>query len=271
MEDDLMRIFGGDRMKALMERLNIPDDVAIHNSLLSRAIEQAQTKVETHYFEIRKHLVEYEDVMNRHREAIYRSRNRILHSNSPEAASQLHQSILESMEPDERQAYESKIKEWSPELRFSVERAVSLRAIDVLWVEHLRTMEELRESIGLRAHGQRDPLVEYKQEAFNFFQALQQNINRQIREMLLHVQVEPQAPIITSSTAQKTVLNDSDKSGSAIADEAKRQEAIAAAPTAKSGKIGRNDPCPCGAINPQTGKPYKYKHCGLISAPHHRG
>lgn len=268
MEDDLMRIFGGDRMKALMERLNIPDDVAIHNNLLSRAIEQAQTKVETHNFEIRKHLVEYDDVMNKHREAIYRSRNRILHSHTPETAGQLHQSIIESMEPEQRRSYEQKITDWTPELLFNVERSVSLRAIDVLWVEHLRTMEELRESIGLRAHGQRDPLVEYKQEAFNLFQALQANINNQIREMLIHVQVEPNAPAVASSVSSKnTVTSEGD---SAIANEAKRNES-AATPATKNNKVGRNDPCPCGAVNPSTGKPYKFKHCGLVNAPHHRG
>ena len=259
MEDDLMRIFGGDRMKALMERMNMPDDVAIHNKLLSRAIEQAQTKVETHNFEIRKHLVEYDDVMNKHREAIYRSRDRILRANTPEAAAQLHQSIIESMSPEERTAFEEKIKDWTPELLFSVERAVSLRAIDVLWVEHLRTMEDLRESIGLRAHGQRDPLVEYKQEAFTFFGTLQNNINSQIREMLLHVQIAPQEAPPTSPPAEpKTVLSGPDKGGETKA-------------AISNQKVGRNDPCPCGAVNPETGKPYKYKNCGLINAPHHRG
>lgn len=260
MEDDLMRIFGGDRMKGLMERLNMPDEVAIHNKLLSRAIEQAQSKVETHNFEIRKHLVEYDDVMNKHREAIYRSRHRVLHAKSPEAAEQLHASIMESMSQEEGEEYKKKIKDWQPELLFSVERAVTLRAIDVLWVEHLGTMEDLRESIGLRAHGQRDPLVEYKQEAYNLFTLLQQNINSQIREMLLHVQIEPQAPPPTVETGQpRTVLSGPDKGEDKL-------------PATKSDlKVGRNDPCPCGAVNPETGRPYKYKNCGLVNAPHHRG
>lgn len=257
MEDDLMRIFGGDRMKGLMERMSIPDDVAIHNKLLSRAIEQAQTKVETHNFEIRKHLVEYDDVMNKHREAIYRNRERILQAAPGEAAEQLHHSIIESMDDGQRQTFESKIQAWPAELRFSVERAVTLRAIDVLWTEHLRTMEDLRESIGLRAHGQRDPLVEYKQEAFNLFNLLQQNINAQIREMLLHVEIEQSAPPPPQSPATVLVGPDND-------------EAVPAGLMAKK-KIGRNDPCPCGAINPETGKPYKYKNCGLVNAPYHKG
>lgn len=255
MEDDLMRIFGGDRMKSLMERLNIPDDMAIHNKLLSRAVEQAQTKVEGHNFEIRKHLVEYDDVMNKHREAIYRNRQRILLA-TPEQGAELHSSIVSSMTPEQAAAYEDKSKAWTPELRFSVERAVTLRAIDLLWVEHLRSMEELRESIGLRAHGQRDPLVEYKQEAFRLFGLLQENINAQIREMVIHVQVETAPPPPPSPVA--TVL-----SGAENGDPAPE-------PTV-SQKVGRNDPCPCGAINPETQKPYKYKNCGLINAPHHRG
>jgi preprotein translocase subunit SecA len=256
MEDDLMRIFGGDRMKGLMERLNIPDDMAIHNKLLTRAVEQAQTKVEGHNFEIRKHLVEYDDVMNKHREAIYRNRQRILLAHLPEEAEALHQSIVESMTADQQGAYEKKAKQWTPELRFSVERAVTLRAIDVLWVEHLRSMEELRDSIGLRAHGQRDPLVEYKQEAYRLFNLLQENINAQIREMVVNVQVEVSAP--TPATPPDSTRLSTNKEDSS------------ATPAAKT-KIGRNDPCPCGAINPETKKPYKYKNCGLINASYHRG
>jgi len=255
MEDDLMRIFGGDRMKGLMERLSIPDDMAIHNKLLSRAVEQAQTKVEGHNFEIRKHLVEYDDVMNKHREAIYRNRQGVLLASTPEQAGELHDSIVASMTAEQRSAYDEKVKAWTPELRFSVERAVTLRAIDVLWVEHLRSMEDLRESIGLRAHGQRDPLVEYKQEAFRLFGLLQDNINAQIREMVIHVQIETTPPPPPPPTP--TQLSGPDKGTPAPSVVANK-------------KIGRNDPCPCGAINPETDKPYKYKNCGLINAPHHQ-
>lgn len=255
MEDDLMRIFGGERMKGLMERLNIPDDMAIHNKLLSRAVEQAQTKVEGHNFEIRKHLVEYDDVMNKHREAIYRNRQRVLYAQTKEEADELHSSIVGSMTADQKNTYQKKTKDWTPELRFSIERAVTLRAIDVLWVEHLRSMEELRESIGLRAHGQRDPLVEYKQEAFRLFGLLQENINTHIREMVVNVQVDVVPPVAPPPTATKL-------SGST------QTEQNTLAPNKK---VGRNDPCPCGALNPETSKPYKYKNCGLISAPYHRG
>jgi preprotein translocase subunit SecA len=254
MEDDLMRIFGGDRMKAIMERLNIPEDLSINNKLLSRAIEQAQSRVEAHNFDIRKQLVEYDDVMNKHREAIYRRRERIVRLTfSDEAATELHQELIELFEKDQQQIFESRSKEWGAQLRFEVERAVVLRAIDVLWVEHLKNLEDLRESIGLQAYGQREPLVEYKQQAYRIFSELQAEINRQIVEMLLHVNVDV-APS-DNMIGRKVEYN--------------KQEAMTPSQN-QAKKVGRNDPCPCGAIDPKTGKVYKYKKCGLINAPHHR-
>lgn len=254
MEDDLMRIFGGDRMKAIMERLNIPEDLSINNKLLSRAIEQAQSKVETHNFDIRKQLVEYDDVMNKHREAIYRRRERIVRSTfSDEAAIEFHDEIVQLFTEEQQKSYEARSKDWGTQLRFEVERAVVLRAIDVLWVEHLKNLEDLRESIGLQAYGQREPLVEYKQQAYRIFSELQDTINRQIVEMLLHVNVGSAPP--EQQTNQRVAYN--------------KQEEVTQ-PQSQTNKIGRNDPCPCGAIDPVTGKVYKYKKCGLINAPHHR-
>lgn len=254
MEDDLMRIFGGDRMKAIMERLNIPEDLSINNKLLSRAIEQAQSKVETHNFDIRKQLVEYDDVINKHREAIYRRRERIVRSTfSDETAAEFHDELAKLFTEEQQQSYEARSKDWGMQLRFEVERAVVLRAIDVLWVEHLKNLEDLRESIGLQAYGQREPLVEYKQQAYRIFSELQDTINRQIVEMLLHVNVGSAPP--EQQTNQRVEYN--------------KQEEVAQ-PQNQTKKIGRNDPCPCGAIDPATGKIYKYKKCGLINAPHHR-
>ncbi len=258
MEDDLMRIFGGDRMKGIMERLNIPEDMPIHNKLLSRAIEQAQTRVEGHNFEIRKQLVEYDDVMNKHREAIYRNREKILKLSNQDEIDQMHQSILDVMTDEQRLAYEERSKGWSQELRASVERAISLRAIDVLWTDHLQTMEDLRDSIGLRGYGQREPIVEYKQEAFGLFNLLQGAINAQIIDMLTHIEIQTNAdPVKPEPTKEQRQIQTS------------ADEVITS--SIQSNKIGRNDPCPCGATNPATGKPYKYKQCGLINAPHHLG
>lgn len=263
MEDDLMRIFGGDRMKGLMERLNIPDDVSINNKLLTRAIEQAQVKVENHNFEIRKQLVDYDDVMNKHREAIYRRRRYILFT-TPETSSQLHQEVLGLMTDDQRKEYEARSQAWPSDLKTQIEKAISLRAIDLLWIEHLQTMDDLRESIGLRGYGQRDPIVEYKQESLRLFELLQQSINNQIIEMLLRVEVEPKAPEPVENQPKRLIL-------SAPGDTSGQPTTMVSDHRSGSKKIGRNDPCPCGAIDPQTGKVYKYKKCGLVNAPHHRG
>ncbi len=259
MEDDLMRIFGGDRMKSLMERLNVPDDMSINNSLLSKAIEQAQSRVEGHNFDIRKQLVEYDDVTNKQREAIYRRRSRVLHTTTPEQAQALHTDLISRMTEEEKTAYEAKAKVWTPEIRTQIEKLVTLRAIDVLWVEHLKNLEDLRESIGLRGYGQREPIVEYKQEAYGLFNRLQDAIDSQIIAMLLHAETGPinqeqgarnlelEKPVPQYETNQSPVANPQSLS-----------------------KVGRNDPCPCGAIDPKTGKVYKYKKCGLVNAPWHR-
>jgi len=258
MEDDLMRIFGGERMKNMMERLNVPDDMSINNSLLSKAIEQAQSKVEGHNFDIRKQLVEYDDVTNKQREAIYRRRNVVLRVNNAEAADQLHQEILVLMDDPAKELYLKKYQQWDQGVALSVERAVVLRAIDVLWVEHLKNLEDLRESIGLRGYGQREPIVEYKQEAYRLFHALQRSIDDQVITMLLHVEAQiNEAPKVEAPVA--TVVSHGSQSAEAV-------PAVAA-----SSKVGRNDPCPCGAIDPKTSKVYKFKKCGLINAPYHRG
>ncbi|HSX42419.1 MAG TPA: preprotein translocase subunit SecA [Candidatus Saccharimonadales bacterium] len=260
MEDDLMRIFGGDRMKSLMERLNVPDDMSINNSLLSRAIEQAQSRVEGHNFDIRKQLVEYDDVTNKQREAIYRRRARVLHTNNPEQAEALHADLLSRMTEEEKTAYETKSKVWTPEVLAQVEKIVTLRAIDVLWVEHLKNLEDLRESIGLRGYGQREPIVEYKQEAYGLFNRLQDAIDSQIIAMLLHAETGPiqqNQPPVAQPPAERLITNN--------------PEEAAPIQAKNDGKIGRNDPCPCGAIDPKTGKVYKFKKCGLVNAPWHKG
>jgi preprotein translocase subunit SecA len=257
MEDDLMRIFGGERMKVLMDRFNFPEDMSIQNSLINRAIEQAQSRVEGHNFDLRKQLVEYDDVNNKQREAIYRRRRTILEAITPELQSELHAQVLELMSPEEKLAYAAKFEQWPPELRGQIEQSVCLRAIDILWVEHLKNLEALRDSINLRGYGQREPIVEYKQEAYNLYNQLNTAIDRQIVDILLHAQfaLNPSpTPAPAETTNPLPVLNN---------------RVSASAPP--SGKIGRNDPCPCGAIDPKTGKVYKYKKCGLINAPYHRG
>jgi len=217
LEDDLMRIFGGEKMKGIMDRLGLPDDQPIHHKMISNSIEQAQKKVEGHNFDIRKHLVEYDDVMNKHREVIYRKRRKILEMN-PQTDDWLHEEIVEMLSEEERLKYLEKIKNAVPleasrmehgrivreeyrersgvgiENIRQVEKMIYLRTIDILWIEHLNTMQELREGIGLRGYGQRDPLIEYKEEAFNIFERLLSSIENQVAEMLIKLEIRAQAP-----------------------------------------------------------------------------
>lgn len=245
LEDDLMRIFGGDRIKGLMNTLGLPDDMPIENGMISRSIESAQRKVEGHNFDIRKHLVEYDDVMNKHREVIYRLRNRILdgkggawrvegtaeeqqyeslkdeildtidqevqsiiqfHYEDNEKAKNELSSIFGNVEIDSldpthlyelaEKLYDEREQRFGEQAMREVEKFVYLRTIDMLWIEHLTTMDELRTGIGLRGYGQRDPLVEYKQEAYRLFQVLLKNIKGSVARTIFKVEVQVQpAPV----------------------------------------------------------------------------
>jgi preprotein translocase subunit SecA len=259
MEDDLMRIFGGDRMKKLMEQLKIPDDMAINNRFLTRAIEQSQTRVEGYNFDLRKQLVEYDDVTNRQREAIYSRRRRVLTAENPQDWPPLHEEILSSFTDEDIKNYAERSKDWPEEVQAQLERIVTLRAIDLLWVEHLKNLEDLRESIGLRGYGQRDPIVEYKQESYNLFQDLQRSIDEQVKQTLLRMEIQ----LNNAPKPEPQERKDLHLSGGDVPE----KESV----VRHGDKIGRNDPCPCGAIDPQTGKVYKYKKCGLVNAPHHKG
>ena len=252
LEDDLMRIFGGDKLKNMMDRLGLPEDQPIENKMISRSIESAQKKVEGHNFDTRKHLVEYDDVINRHREVIYKKRRRILELNSSflrkqessneipdqvrddkdflreeieDIVENLIERIFDSNLDDEKkikaelgaifgknmpvkiekekvkefakELYKERLKLFGEDLLSQVEKSVYLRVIDMLWVEHLTTMDDLRTGIGLRGYGQRDPLVEYKQEAHKMFQELLSSIETNIAHTIFKIQVQapPTQPI----------------------------------------------------------------------------
>ena len=234
LEDDLMRIFGGERIQSLMSLLKIPDDQPIEAKMISNAIETAQTKVEGMNFDLRKHVLEYDDVMNKHRETIYRKRKEILENSS----SQLREKILEIIERQgfSKEDYEKKEKEWGEANMRQIERLISLRTIDSLWLEHLENMDYLRDSVRLRAYGQQDPLVEYKNEGHKMFQRLLEIIESNIAQAILRVKIVPKS-------IEKPM-------GVEVASRIKPKN-----------KVGRNDPCPCGKKDPVTGKPIKYKKC----------
>ncbi len=289
-EDSLIRIFGGERIKFLMQKFHFPLDLPIENKLISKAIEQAQKKVEGYNFEIRKHLLEYDDVLNKHREAIYRLRREILKGeNTKEKILEMIKEEIEKvvafhtahdyekkwdlkeigevistifpLPPDfkekfekirakagtreedawartmlieylfdlAKKAYQDLEKKIGDEkLIRQVEKMIVLRSIDVFWVFHLETMENLKGGIGLRAYGQRDPLVEYKKEAYYKFHQLLDSIKKQVVYSIFKVSVEKTQPSFFETESAKFKVSKT--------------------------KVGRNDPCPCGS-----GK--KYKKC----------
>ena len=303
LEDDLMRIFGSDRLQNVMRKLGMEEGVPIEHGMVSRAIERAQKQVEGRNFETRKHLLEYDDVMNRQREEIYGLRLDILKGqqgkeeilglarmileytlgrNLPEEkgpdewdmtafeldlkeyfgiapgsidfAEKSREEIQELLEPAITEIYEAKEKLLGPETMRLHERFVMLQVVDQQWKDHLLAIDHLKEGIGLRGYGQRDPLVEYKKESFELFTLMKERIEDQFVQYLFRLQPmireaegeivadEPRrAPVGLPSRRQANV----NYSSGAAADgghDAKVETIHRASP-----KVGRNDPCPCGS------------------------
>lgn len=246
MEDELMRLFAGERMQRMMEVLQIPDDMPIQNKMISGSIESAQKKVEGRNFDIRKHLVEYDDVMNKHREIIYSRRRKALQNDNikndiiiliekeaeklvqqnhndegrgyngaqiidqlsliiPEAKTQLSLDQLNDLADEEAliehiktylfEVYQNREAQLiSPDTLRELEKGISLSIIDSLWMDHIDNMQNLRESVALRGYGQRDPLIEYKEQAFIMFSRLLSDIQTNTVNTLFRVDLETQIP-----------------------------------------------------------------------------
>lgn len=231
LEDELMQRFGSDKIKNLMDMLKVPEDQPIENKMISSAIEKAQAKIEGYNFDIRKHVLDYDEVMNMQRNAVYNMRREILFDSTDE---EIHNKVKDLMNEDELKQYEEKVKDIPENEKGNLEKFVMLRTIDMLWMEHLETMECLRESVSLRAYSQKDPLVEYKNEGHRLFGSMMNEINNAIVDMLLKVELKGQN---TRPQHQQVDLQGG-----------------------QAKHIGRNDPCPCGATHPD-GRPIKYKHC----------
>ena len=335
LEDDLMRLFGSDRIVKVMERVGLEEGQELTHPLLNRSIQQAQKRVEQHNFQRRKHTLEYDDVMNKQREVIYGFRNEIIHGEDvrdrlmdimeevvlqkveeftardaevsewevrgladwvnltfplgmPEsevlkaARSGQEEPVRGSMFADlspaqfavcqfiaesVRKAYELKISFENPEQLKTVERYTILSAIDRLWQEHLYGMDSLRNSIGLRQYGQRDPLIEYKAEAFKVFDELMVNIKTEICHNIFRsasslmafeqfLRSVPQKTMHQSTSAfggNEPASDSAPPKGSEMVSEA-MAATEKAKPVRTGPKVGRNDPCPCGSGR-------KYKHC----------
>ena len=231
LEDELMQRFGSDRIKNLMDAFKIPDDQPIQNKLISNAIEKAQAKIEGYNFDIRNHVLEYDEVMNKQRTAIYKMRREVLFATDEE----MENKIKELMDEEEYKKYQEKTKDIVKNDIRNIEKFVILRTVDTIWMEHLDTMECLRDSVKLRAYGQRDPLVEYKNEGGRLFRQVLQEIDNGIVDVLLNAEFKEQ-PANQQRFSRPMQAN------------------------SKKGEVGRNDPCPCGAKHPD-GRPVKYKHC----------
>jgi preprotein translocase subunit SecA len=289
LEDDLMRIFGSEKISGLMDKLGMEEDVPIENKMITRAVENAQKKVEAHNFDIRKHLIEYDDVMNKQRREIYAFRrdilqgldlkervgemtadnvDELLYIYCPEDKHREEWDIkglkdalygifsLSSADlPGDREAvrefliseanriYEEREREIGSEMMRYIEKVVMLQLVDSQWKDHLLAMDHLKEGIGLRGYGQRDPLVEYKREAFNIFEEMSARITTETLSRLFKVQISRTEEIKNAPKRQKVSYN-------------KGEGAEVRKPATREKKVGRNNPCPCGS-----GKKYK-KCCG---------
>ena len=257
LEDSLMRIFAGDRVKTMMGRFGIAEDEPIQNSMVSKALENAQGKIEGLNFDARKHLLEYDDVMNHQRKVIYERRQRVLAGGKEATLDFIDEALLGR--PDAKNLEEAITKrkeEVGEDTYLATARMIILQAIDTFWVEHLEVMDYLRGSVNLRAYGQRDPLVEYKREGLRLFQELEGAIFDQALRILPHVGSE-------AVKEEKVQLEAIHESAQALTDSESREGTAGQVNHEAKEKIGRNDPCPCGS-----GK--KYKNCGLANAPEHK-
>jgi preprotein translocase subunit SecA len=237
LEDTLMRVFASDNIKNLMGKFGIPEDEAIENSLVSRALESAQTKIEGFNFDARKHVLEFDNVLDKQRRAVYARRRAILTGTSDEVAGVL--SELANGNDEALKVIADKQEKLGREHFLAHARTIVLQTMDMLWVEHLDSMEYLRSSVNLRAYGQRDPLVEYRKEGARLYHELEVALTAQVFELIEALQPHEAENSPTNPTP------------------------IIQLNQAPAGDIGRNDPCPCGS-----GK--KWKNCGLKNTPEHQ-
>ncbi|MEI8123825.1 MAG: preprotein translocase subunit SecA [bacterium] len=243
MEDSLMRIFANDIVKRMMNRFGIPEDQPIENSLITRSLENAQTKIEGFNFDSRKHVLEYDDVLNFQRKTVYERRRKVLLGDALIIKNKLDEIISEE---EENKIIEEKIKQFGEVEFYRIVRIIMLQAIDMFWVDHLEMMDYLRGSVNLRAYGQRDPLVEYKREGLRLFKEMQEAINDQIFKLIPHIGAG-------AFVAEEEKLKETQKHMKVAGAEGVSDSSPVSATKSKN-ETGRNDPCPCGS-----GK--KYKHC----------
>jgi len=306
LEDDLLRIFGSGRISGVMDKLGMEEDEPIEHTMITRAIENAQRKVEGHHFDIRKHLLEYDDVMNKQREVIYRQRREVLSGDNLQNVLQdmiddLIEGIIADVADERRSAEDwdwqqcderlkeifNRTAEWTDEEHNSstidslrekllevanqavaaqeeangvetqrqIERIILLQMVDTHWKEHLLSMDHLKEGIGLRGYGQKNPLNEYKKEGFNLFMNMIETVKLQTVSNLMRVRVMQEEEVERLEEERRQRQEQEMSLNKGAAGEASKPPAPI---KRESEKVGRNAPCPCGS-----GKKYK-KCCGRV-------
>lgn len=268
LEDSLMRIFAADSIKKWMGKIGLAEDEPIKNSLITRSLEGAQTKIEGHNFDARKFVLQFDDVLNFQRKTVYARRRDILNGTAETMYREL-DSIIDPDDAEFRAIVEDKKTKIGADNFAGFLQRVMLQTIDMFWVEHLEAMDYMRGSVQLRAYGQRDPLTEYKREGLRMYKTMEESINDEILKLVTNITVEPSAPSSPEIPKFQEGMQQPIVSGRPSRENAEEGlisvAASAAAPVSsikKDPNIGRNDPCPCGS-----GK--KYKNCGLVNAPEH--
>jgi preprotein translocase subunit SecA len=250
LEDSLMRIFASDTIKKLMGRFGLAEDEAIENSLITRSLETAQTKIEGFNFDSRKHVLEYDDVLNYQRKLVYERRRTVLLGDMEIIRTKLDEVIAQ--DENITKVVAEKIQILGAEEFYRIVKILLLQSIDMFWVDHLEIMDYTRSSVNLRAYGQRDPLVEYKKEGLRLFREMNEAVDEQIFKILPNIGAG-------AYVKEEEKLKDTKKhmilagGGSENKDGNKENTIVVGK---KDEKVGRNDPCPCGS-----GKKYK-KCCG---------
>ena len=253
LEDSLMRVFASDMIKKMMGRFGIAEDEPIQNSLITRSLESAQTKIEGFNFDSRKHVLEYDDIMNQQRSAVYERRRKIMLGTPDEIKKELEE--LTAGDENLQKVIASKTEQLGEEQFLNAFRKLTLQVIDMLWVEHLEVMDYTRGSVNLRAYGQRDPLIEYKKEGLHLFKNMEMSIDDNVLKLLPNIGGDAFAQ-------ERQKVKEVHEEGSILAKQAQKpQDPVATAPatdnthTPTGEKIGRNDPCYCGS-----GKKFKKCH-----------
>ena len=270
LEDDLMRLFGGDRAMAMMNALGLDEDTPIEHKMVSSAMENSQRTVESRHFRSRKNVLEYDNVMNTQREVIYQQRQKVLDGEDLRATVMKNlRMVLETADEEELkryeglyypmgsvgetpdvdklyelavQTYERKEAAYTPQVMRELERVIMLRVVDEHWMDNIDAMDDLKQGIGLRAYAQHDPVVEFKNEGYEMFQAMITAIREETVRRLFLVKLSPTQTVQRERVAKET------GTGAAVNAVIKKQ------PVKKAQKVGPNDPCPCGSGQ-------KYKKC----------